>query len=139
MIRVVVDPGVYVSALIGKPHNAPSLVLRALIDERIDVIVCPHLIGELERVVGRPKFACYINRAQAQELVERVRRHATPAADPVNPPTVTRDHDDDYLVALAIQAEAEAIVSVDRDLLDAELPQVEVWTPRQLVDRLSSR
>jgi predicted nucleic acid-binding protein len=41
-------------------------------------------------------------------------------ADPRDPPRVLRDRGDDYLVALAKAAAAEAIVTGDRDLLDHE-------------------
>ena len=74
MIRVVVDPGVFISALIGRRGSAP----------------------------------------------ERVRRHATVVADPAQRPTETRDGDDDYLVALERQQAVDAIVSGDRDLVDAD-------------------
>jgi len=50
---------------------------------------------------------------------------------------VTRDRKDDYLVALGRQENVDAIVSGDRDLLDAGLEEAPVWTPRELADRLA--
>ena len=49
--------------------------------------------------------------------------------DPVQP--VSRDPDDDYLVALALQSGAEAIDSGDLDLREALGLPVEVLTPRR--------
>jgi hypothetical protein len=43
---------------------------------------------------------------------------ATPLPDPVAPARVLRDPGDDYLVALATAADASAIVTGDRDMLD---------------------
>lgn len=71
----------------------------------------------------------------AQEFVERVQRRATVIDDPAQAQSLTRDPGDDYLVALAEQAGA-VLVSGDRDLLDADVPQLEVTTPRELVTRL---
>ncbi len=51
---VVIDPSVYVSALIGRPGSAPDLVVRAAIDDKLAVVVCPLLIRELESVLARP-------------------------------------------------------------------------------------
>jgi uncharacterized protein len=135
--RVVIDPSVFVSALIGKPGSAPDLVVRALIDDRIEVVVSPLLMAELERVLARPKFRRYVDRKRATEYIARVQRHATAVGDPTNVPTVTRDPDDDYLVALARQEKVDALVSVDLDLLDAGLTDPPVRTPRQLADRLT--
>lgn len=137
MTRVVIDPSVLVSALIGKPGSAPDIVVRAFIDDRIEVVVSPLLIAELRRVLARPKFRRYIDQKSATEYLTRIQRHAHTAGDPTNVPTVTRDPDDDYLVALAKQEHADAIISVDLDLLDAGLTDPPVQTPRQLADTLT--
>jgi predicted nucleic acid-binding protein len=42
-----------------------------------------------------------------------------------------------YLVALALEADAAAIVSGDRDLLAGTFTTSPVWTPRQFVNRLA--
>lgn len=136
MIRVVVDPGVFVSALIGRRASPPDLVARGMIDDRIQVIASPLLMDELERVLRRPKFAKYADEATVSEFVERVARHATMAADPAGRPAATRDPHDDYLVALARGEGVDAIVSGDRDLLEAGLDDPAVWTPRRLVEHL---
>jgi putative PIN family toxin of toxin-antitoxin system len=61
VIRVVVDPGVFISALIGSPGNTPDLVMRAFTDDRIQVVASPLLLDELERVLRRPKLAKYVD------------------------------------------------------------------------------
>ena len=49
---------------------------------------------------------------------------------------MTRDRKDDYLVALARAERVSAIISGDRDLVDAAMADPKVWTPRELADRL---
>jgi putative PIN family toxin of toxin-antitoxin system len=71
-LKAVLDPGVFVSALIGKEEAAPDLVLDALADEEIEVVVSPLLMTELETVLARPKFA-RITRAQRGEYLEPIR------------------------------------------------------------------
>jgi hypothetical protein len=53
----VIDPSVFISALIGSRGGAPDLVMRAFVDDRIKVVVSPLLLAELELVLRRPKFA----------------------------------------------------------------------------------
>lgn len=135
MIRVVVDPSVLVSAAIGREGSAPDLVFAALSQRRIEAIVSPLLLYELEDVLQRPKFA----RADLDErevLIGEVRSKGTHVEDPPDRPAATRDAKDDYLVALALAQGVDAIISLDRDLLDADLGELPVWTPRELVDRL---
>lgn len=138
MTRVVIDTSVFVSALIGKRGSAPDELVRAFAEDKLEVIVSSGLLDELERVLARPKLREYVGQDQATEYVERIRRHATIAEDPDPAPVVTRDPADDYIVALARHEHADAIISVDLDLLDAGLEDLAVWTPRQLVDSLPS-
>ncbi len=56
--------------------------------------------------------------------------------DMPDPPQITRDIDDDYLVALAVAANADLIVSLDLDLLQAQLP-IRCVTPAQLLELLA--
>lgn len=136
MIRVVVDPGVFISALIGSTGGAPDLVMRAIVGDRIEVLVSPLLLAELERVLRRPKFVKYVNEETTREFIDRLRRHATVVDDPSEQPEVTRDRNDDYLFALARQEQVDAIVSGDRDVIEAGVASPAVWTPRQLADRV---
>jgi uncharacterized protein len=113
VIRVVIDPGVFISALIASRGGAPDLVVRAFVDDRIKVVASPLLLAELELVLRRPKFAAYFDERTAREFVERIRRHAMIVDDPIDQPAVTRDRKDDYLVALARSEHVDAIVSGD--------------------------
>jgi uncharacterized protein len=55
--------------------------------------------------------------------------------NPVAPPAVVRDPRDDYLVALARSAGADAVVTGDRDLLDQAGLEPPAITPRQVCER----
>lgn len=136
MIRVVVDPSVFVSALIGSPGRAPDRVFQAFAEDLIEVVVSPTLIAELETVLRRPKFDRYGSSSERRSFVKRVATHATLINDAVVVPKATRDPDDDYLVALARESGVDAIVSLDRDLLEAEVAGVAVWTPAEFVERI---
>jgi predicted nucleic acid-binding protein len=50
--------------------------------------------------------------------------------DPADPPAVLRDPTDDYLIALARKAGAEAIVTSDGDLLDHDALSPPALDPR---------
>jgi predicted nucleic acid-binding protein len=70
--------------------------------------------------------------AYAAAFAARCELHADlPAAQ------ATRDPDDDFLVALARAAQADVLVSVDRDLLEAGLDDIVVVPPGELVSRLA--
>ncbi len=135
MPRVVVDPGVFVSALIA-PKGTPAQLLDLLLEQRCELVVSPRLLAELTGVLLRDRFRRYATAAEVRELVADLAAVATVLRDPPDPVAVTRDPNDGYLVALAVAAQADALVSGDRDLTDLEDPPVPVLTPRALLDRL---
>lgn len=134
MRRLVVDPGVLVSAIIT-PAGPPAEILRASRTGRVELVVSPHLLAELAGVLTREKFRPYVSAGEAEEYVEGLALLADAVADPEVAEAVTRDPADDYLVALARGADAE-LVTGDADLLGLDEPGLRVLSPRELVDEL---
>lgn len=136
-MRAVIDPGVYISAALSS-QGAPAHLMRRWRLRQLDLVVCPALLAELDRTLRRHEFRRYIALDDVDALVEELERRAEPADDPTDVPPISRDPDDDYLVALAIEAEVDVLVSGDRDLLDLGNPPVRIVTPRALLDELES-
>jgi putative PIN family toxin of toxin-antitoxin system len=135
--RLVIDPNVYVSAAITPAGTCGQLV-DAVDDSEIVAVSCPHLLVELEQVLLRPKLRRYVVAEEVAGYCETIRARSEHHPDPVDVPSHTSDPKDDYLVALAIDAHVDAIVSGDPDLLQAEVP-VQVWSPRESLDMLVRR
>jgi putative PIN family toxin of toxin-antitoxin system len=135
VLRVVFDPGVLVSAVIS-PTGPPAEALDAWRNGEFDLIVSPALLDELEDVLLRTKFRAYASPEQVSAYVEALAAEALAYDDPGDPPRVTPDPDDDYLIALARAAGADLLVSGDKHLLDLSDPPLRVITPRDLLAQL---
>ncbi len=117
MRRVVLDPGVLVSALIT-PSGTPAKLLELARNGALELIVSPLLLGELEEVLAREKFRRYVDLDTVRDYIDLLRRDAEVADDPADePPVRSADPDDDYLIALAFSRKA-VLVSGDKHLLD---------------------
>ncbi len=115
--RVVLDPGVLVSALIT-PTGAPAKLLAEARAGALELIVSPRLLDELEEVLGRDKFRRYVGLDAVRDYAALLRRDALAVPDPPDPPPLRcADPDDDYLIALAYSQNA-TLVSGDKHLLD---------------------
>ena len=68
-----------------------------------------------------------------------MRAGGTLANDVAGNEPITRDPNDDYLVRLARAVGADVLVSGDRDLLEANLPDVAIVSPRTLIEQLDVR
>ena len=82
------------------------------------------------------KFRPFLTVEQAARLVDALGRDAQVVEDPSDRQRVSRDSDDDYLVALARAASADVLVTGDGDLLALDLPNLGIVTPRDFIERL---
>jgi putative PIN family toxin of toxin-antitoxin system len=134
-VRAVLDLNVFVSSLIN-PDGVPATIVRLGLQRHYEIVVCPRLTAELEEVLHRPAFRRYFSEEEATEFVSALAGASHEADDPSHVERVSRDPDDDYLVALAVSAGAERVVSGDPDLLDVGAPAVPVVSPATFRDEL---
>ena len=134
-LRVVLDPGVLISALLS-PRGTPTRLYLLWLSGEFELVVCPHLIEELEGVLRRPKFRDLVTPDEVDEFVEIIRRGAISVENPVIIEGVTRDPGDDYLVALAQSADVDYLVAGDKDLTSLATVSPPVLSPAALLDIL---
>ncbi len=131
-MTVVLDTNVIVAALVAK-GLCHEVVVRALGSST--VVTSPALLDELEHTL-RAKFTLGpATHAFLEQL--RLRVHLvvpTPLATPVS-----RDADDDVVLATAVAANAAVIVTGDLDLLVLRsYRDIAIVTPRDFLSRLPS-
>ncbi len=131
------DPGVLIAALIsGK--GAPRSLLWLWLEGSFELIACPALLAELERVLLRLKFRPYVTAHEVRAYIALLSRLTSLEPDPEVTAGLTPDPGDDYLVALARAAEAHFLVSGDPHLTELKQAKPPVLTPRGFLRRLGS-
>lgn len=136
-MRAVFDTNVLLSALLwgGPPHA----LLEQVRNGTVTLISSPALLAELARVIERPKFDVILlrsNTSRAQTLAE-VRQ----LAEVIDPPPLAqpacRDPDDDVVLALALAAQADLVISGDDDLLCLTgFEGIPILTPAQALQKV---
>ena len=113
--RVVIDTSVLIEFVITP--GGPSGELIRLIDEHgIDMLFSAETINELYEVVFRPKFDGYVSRDLRSEIVSSLVPLSTVQIDGLV--MGCRDPSDDKFLETAVNGNADAVVSRDKDLLD---------------------
>jgi putative PIN family toxin of toxin-antitoxin system len=135
--RVVVDPNVLLSALVGNPEAAPAILLAAIHDHIVEMVACPALIVEVRENLTEPYFRALLDQSEADQAVTAIERVAVMLDDPIDPEPVLRDSADDYLLALARSAKAETIITGDKDLLDHAGLRPPAISAREAIGRLT--
>lgn len=117
-MRVVLDTNTFVSALLWQ--GSTFRLLSALCATNgVELFTSPALLAELAEVLVRPKLASRfvkINRTPEQLLADVTNACVVLHTKPLSTP-VCRDPDDDAVLACALAAGADFVVSGDMDLL----------------------
>ena len=116
-VRAVIDTNMLVSGLLwtGKPHTLIEQVRAGT----LTLVSSPALLAELAEVVTRPKFKDILARSNTNPelMLTQVRLLAQIFDPPPLPEPVSRDPDDDAVLALAAAARPDLIITDDKDLL----------------------
>ena len=137
-MQVVADTNIVISGLLWRGN--PRQILDAAHDGIIGLFTSFMLLEELEDVLSREKLAESLEAAgvTAHELVLGYAALATMIEVEEIEPVILADPDDDNVLACALTAQAEVIVSGDSHLLDLKQHHgVRILTAAELLAELS--
>lgn len=134
--RLVLDTNIVVAGLLW--NGPPRYLLELAIDQVVELYSSPVLLEELRHTLSYPKFAPRIERFETS--VQTLAAQYTAMVSLVIPVTVPRvvvdDADDDHVIAAAVAARAELIVTGDRKHLlpIGSYQGVAIVTARQAIE-----
>lgn len=113
-VRYVFDTNVIISALLFE-NSKPAQALRYALANG-EVLLSLDLLEELNEVLGRERFNRYLTSEEREEFLEALIERAVLVEITENVQEC-RDPKDDKVLELALNGEAQYIISGDRDLL----------------------
>ncbi len=139
MLKAVLDTNVLVSGLIS-PGGAPALLIGAWREKKFELVLSPAILEEVAEVLQRDKIRRYyehIDKDLPRKYVTGLRRFATLVTGRVEAKGVCADPQDDKLIAAALEANADYLVSGDEHLLSLkEYREVRIVRPAEFLARL---
>ena len=135
-MRIVLDTNVLVSALITK-GTPPNLLYEAWSRGEFQLVTSRVQIAELTRVLAYERLRPYIEPTEAQTIAETIDAAAI-VVEELPDVRLSPDPDDNAILAAAIAAAANLIVTGDRShLLDLESVEgIPIVTPRAALRNL---
>jgi len=117
-MRIVLDTNQHISAII-QPNGNPAKILQFWRVGMIELAISPSMLEEFEVVVHRPRIQQKYNLSDEDitEYLEVIREFAIVVPGEIFVDAVPDDPDDNSIIACAIEAEADVIISGDRHLL----------------------
>jgi putative PIN family toxin of toxin-antitoxin system len=142
VLKVVLDSNVIVSGTVLL-NGAPRQVVIAWREGRFRLVISSAQRAEIAGVLQRPKFTIRygVTAADIARLLRRLGRDATVVEPYSELPITVRDIDDAVVLGTALAADADGLVTGDKDLLvfagDERLGGLLIATPAQFLTILA--
>jgi putative PIN family toxin of toxin-antitoxin system len=139
-MRCVLDTNVLVSAFLWQ--GLPARLIELASENEIRLFTSRALLDELDEVLHRKKLAKAVRLTgfSADQLVNHYRRLTYRITTRQLTRRISRDPDDDQVLACALAAKADLIVSGDRDLLTLKsFRKIPIVTAAEAVRALSDQ
>jgi putative PIN family toxin of toxin-antitoxin system len=120
VIDAVLDTNVLASGIasIARPESTPGEILRRWRAKSFILIVSHPILAELMRTLTNPYFASRISPAEIEAIFTRLRSDARLQPITAHPSGIASHAEDDRILATALRAQAEYLVTGDKRLLD---------------------
>ncbi len=127
-MRALFDTNVLLAAFLTE-GVCEKLLTRAR-KRHFDLIACPFILHEFERILVKKFSATKQEKETALALITEAARDIVEPSE--TPTRACRDKDDDNVLACAVKAAAEYLVTGDKDLLHMKtFKGIRIVTPRE--------
>src|SRR3954463_7631387 len=120
MIRAVLDTSVLASAVANfrVQENTPAALLHAAILRHFQLVISAVILEELRRTLNKPYFRTRVSEQERQEILRILMRRAQQVDLTIQVRGVATHPEDDPILATALSARADYLVTGDHRLRD---------------------
>jgi len=131
--RVILDTNLWISFLISKDFSfLDDYVLKG----KVKLIFSEELFGEFISITERPKFKKYFSKSDVDKLIQTIDKYGI-LIKVTSEIKLCRDIKDNFLLNLAVDSNADFLVTGDKDLLEIKnIHKTNILTIRELMDEL---
>ena len=142
MRRVVFDTNLIASGVVGirRDESTPGALLRRWFERRLTLVMSEHLLDEVERALAKPYVVAHTTPADRALVLSTLREQATWTDVTTVVAGVATHLADNLVLATALSAHAEYLVTVDQALQRLHRHQtVTILSPRELLTLLDEQ
>jgi putative PIN family toxin of toxin-antitoxin system len=138
-VRIVLDTNIIISGLLSET-GPPGMLLKLWLEGKYELLISKAQLNELSRVFEYKKIRERIPSDQAADFLGQLSSLAI-VTDPLLNINLSPDPDDNAILAVAIESQADFIVSGDKtDLLSLNKAEgIPIITARQAIQRFGKK
>jgi hypothetical protein len=134
-MKVVIDTNIWISYLLGSLLQGMD---EKILSKEIKVVVSDEMLKEISEVSSRPKFKNIFTAKRIKELFSLLDSYAI-VVSPSQKVNVCRDGKDNFLLEVALEGEADYLVTGDEDLpVINTFQSTKIIRPKELEDMFKS-
>jgi putative PIN family toxin of toxin-antitoxin system len=134
-MKVVIDTNIWISYLLGSLLQGMD---EKILSKEIKAVVSDEMLKEISEVSSRPKFKNIFTAKRIKELFSLLDSYAI-VVSPSQKVNVCRDGKDNFLLEVALEGEADYLVTGDEDLLVINTFQsTKIIRPKEFEDMFKS-
>ena len=132
--KVILDTNLWISFLISRKLDS---IDELIVNGKITLLFSTELIEEFMNVTSRPKFKKYFSKEDIRKLLSIFNTYGQ-LIRISSSITICRDFKDNFLLNLAVDSNADFLVTGDDDLLSMEeIESIPIITFNQLISKIS--
>ena len=112
-MKVVIDTNIWISYLLG---GLLQRIDEKILSKEIKAVVSDETLKELSEVLSRPRFKNIFTAERIKELFSLLDNYAI-LVSPSEKVSACRDEKDNFLLEVALEGEADYLITGDEDLL----------------------
>ena len=131
--NVILDTNLWISFLISKDY---SFLDNYVLKEKVKLVFSEELFSEFISIAERPKFKKYFSNSDVDKLIQTIDKYGI-LIKVSSEIKLCRDIKDNFLLNLAVDSNADFLVTGDKDLLEIKnIHKTNILTIRELMDEL---
>jgi putative PIN family toxin of toxin-antitoxin system len=131
-MRIVADTNLLIASIFWS--GAPYKIVQQALDGKIEIVTSKDILNEVRKVLKDPKEGFMLGEQEIDDIVNGILLYAKLVEPAIIVDVVKRDPKDNPIIACALTAKAEFIVTRDNDLLVLkEYAGINILTPEEFL------
>lgn len=135
-MRIVADTNLFIASIFW--NGAPYDIVQQALEGRIEIIVSQAILNEVRKVLRDPTEKFALSEQETDDIINCILSYSH-VMNPIVMVDVVRDPKDNHIIACALAAKADCIVTRDKDLLVLkEHSRIRIMTPEEFLHVIKS-
>lgn len=136
-MKAIVDTNVLIASIFWS--GIPYKIVKYATEGKIELATSTEVLRELRKVLQDPQEKFALTEQETTEIIKNILNYVTVIEPNVSVMAVERDPDDNHVVACAVTAKADCIITRDHDLLSLRsYRNIQIKTPEEFFENLQT-